>query len=167
MAELFYRMAAIRAVRSVMDVAAQLLGPHQYGVGVSAGCEHIVHCMQHSLRVTVSHRYERAAGGGQNRHPQCVQRMPAPSTAHCTLRHSRARTHSPHRPLGLLAAHTAHTTAQGRRRPSRLHRLSQRSTAVSYAAFVELLMQLNESWHVNHNNTDPSTRTARPHPQPT
>ena len=49
MAELFYRMAAVRAVRSVMDVAAQLLGPHQYGVGVSAGCEHIVHCMQHSL----------------------------------------------------------------------------------------------------------------------
>ena len=49
MAELFYRMAAVRAVRSVMHVAAQLLGPHQYGVGVSAGCEHIVHCMQHSL----------------------------------------------------------------------------------------------------------------------
>ena len=49
MAELFYRMAAVRAVRSVMDVTAQLLGPHQYGVGVSAGCEHIIHCMQHSL----------------------------------------------------------------------------------------------------------------------
>ena len=49
MGELFYRVAAVYAVRSVSDVARQLLAPHQYGVGVPGGCEHIVHCMQHSL----------------------------------------------------------------------------------------------------------------------
>ena len=49
MAELFYRIAAIRAVRSVADSARELMEPHQFGIGVSGGCEHIVHCMQHSL----------------------------------------------------------------------------------------------------------------------
>ena len=49
MAELFYRIAAVRGVRLVADSARQLMGPHQYGVGVPGGCEHIVHCMQHSL----------------------------------------------------------------------------------------------------------------------
>lgn len=53
MGELFYRVAAVRAVRDVVDCAhALLLAPHQYGVGVAGGCEHIVHCMQHSLTHT-------------------------------------------------------------------------------------------------------------------
>ena len=49
MAELFYRIAAIRAVRSAADDAQRILAPHQFGVGVKGGCEHVVHCMQHSL----------------------------------------------------------------------------------------------------------------------
>ena len=49
MGELFYRVAAVRAVRSASDAARGLLSPHQFGVGVAGGCEHIVHCMQHSL----------------------------------------------------------------------------------------------------------------------
>ena len=47
--ELFYRLAAIVAVRRVSDVAAQLLAPHQYGVGVAAGAEKILHSLQHEL----------------------------------------------------------------------------------------------------------------------
>ena len=47
--ELFYRLAAMVAVRRVSDVAAQLLAPHQYGVGVAAGAEKIVHSLQHEL----------------------------------------------------------------------------------------------------------------------
>ena len=110
MAELFYRMAAVRAVRSVMDDAARILGPNQQGVGTSAGCEHIIHCMQHSL----SHigGIACAAGGDQDRHPQCVQHVPAPTTAHRTVRHSRPRSHPPHRPLGILTANPAHTAVQ-------------------------------------------------------
>jgi hypothetical protein len=49
MGELFYRVAAVRAVRAASDSARGLLAPHQYGVGVPGGCEHIIHCMQHSL----------------------------------------------------------------------------------------------------------------------
>ena len=49
MGELFYRVAAVRAVRDAAGNARALLSPHQYGVGVPGGCEHIVHCMQHSL----------------------------------------------------------------------------------------------------------------------
>ena len=56
MGELFYRVAAVRAVRSVSDVARTLLAPHQYGVGVPGGCEHIVHCMQHSLSHVTDNR---------------------------------------------------------------------------------------------------------------
>ena len=52
MAELFYRIAAVRAVRSVAEKAGTLLAPRQYGIGVPGGCEHIVHCMQHSLTTT-------------------------------------------------------------------------------------------------------------------
>ena len=47
--ELFYRLAAIVAVRRVMSEAAGLLAPHQYGVGVPAGAERIVHTLQHEL----------------------------------------------------------------------------------------------------------------------
>lgn len=49
MGELFYRLAAAHAVHAVSKEARELLRPHQYGVGVSGGCEHIVHHMQHSL----------------------------------------------------------------------------------------------------------------------
>ena len=48
MGELFYRIAAVHAVQSAQKMGG-LLSPHQYGIGVRAGCEHIVHCMQHSL----------------------------------------------------------------------------------------------------------------------
>ena len=47
--ELFYRMAAVIAVRRVRSAAAPLLAPHQFGFGVRNGCEHIVHSLQHAL----------------------------------------------------------------------------------------------------------------------
>ena len=47
--ELFYRLAAIVAVRRVSKQAAELLAPHQYGLGVAAGAEKIVHSLQHEL----------------------------------------------------------------------------------------------------------------------
>jgi hypothetical protein len=50
--ELFYRLAAIVAVRRVSGEAAQLLTPHQYGIGVAAGAEKIVHSLQHELTDT-------------------------------------------------------------------------------------------------------------------
>ena len=50
--ELFYRLAAIVAVRRVSTEAAQLLAPHQYGMGVAAGAEKIVHSVQHELTDT-------------------------------------------------------------------------------------------------------------------
>ena len=56
MGELIYRIAAVRAVRSVSGAARALLAPHQYGIGVAGGCEHIVHCMQHSLSHVADNR---------------------------------------------------------------------------------------------------------------
>ena len=50
--ELFYRLAAIVAVRRVSKQAAKLLAPHQYGLGVAAGAEKIVHSLQHELTDT-------------------------------------------------------------------------------------------------------------------
>ena len=50
--ELFYRLAAIVAVIRVSTEAAQLLAPHQYGMGVAAGAEKIVHSAQHELTDT-------------------------------------------------------------------------------------------------------------------
>ena len=47
--ELFYRLAAIVAVRRVSSEAAQLLAPHQFGMGVAAGAEKILHSVQHEL----------------------------------------------------------------------------------------------------------------------
>jgi hypothetical protein len=47
--ELFYRLAAVIAVSRTRKAAAQLLSPHQYGVGVPSGAERIVHSMQYSL----------------------------------------------------------------------------------------------------------------------
>ena len=47
--ELFYRLAAIAAVRKVGSKAAVLLAPHQYGVGVAACAEKIIHSLQHKL----------------------------------------------------------------------------------------------------------------------
>ena len=50
--ELFYRLAAIVAVRRVSSEAARLLSPHQFGIGVPAGGEKIVHSLQHELTDT-------------------------------------------------------------------------------------------------------------------
>jgi len=47
--EVFYRLAAVIAVKKVVLQAADLLSPHQYGVGVSSGAERILHSMQHTL----------------------------------------------------------------------------------------------------------------------
>ena len=47
--ELFYRLAAVIAGSRAGAAAAQLLAPHQFGVGVPSGAERIVHSMQHSL----------------------------------------------------------------------------------------------------------------------
>jgi hypothetical protein len=47
--ELFYRLAAVIAVSRTGATAAQLLAPHQLGVGVPSGAERIVHSMQYSL----------------------------------------------------------------------------------------------------------------------
>ena len=40
------------AVRRVSKQAAELLTPHQYGLGVVAGAEKIVHSLQHELTDT-------------------------------------------------------------------------------------------------------------------
>ena len=47
--ELFYRLAAIVAVKRVSSQAAALLTPHQYGFGVPSGAEKILHSVQHEL----------------------------------------------------------------------------------------------------------------------
>ena len=47
--EMFYRLAAVLAVRRVTAAAATLLAPHQYGIGVPGGGERILHSMQHTL----------------------------------------------------------------------------------------------------------------------
>lgn len=47
--ELFYRLAAVIAVKKVAYIAGKLLQPHQYGVGVSSGAERILHSLQHEL----------------------------------------------------------------------------------------------------------------------
>ena len=50
--EVFYRLAAIVAVKRVSNEAAELLKPHQYGIGVAAGAEKILHSLQHELTDT-------------------------------------------------------------------------------------------------------------------
>jgi hypothetical protein len=47
--EVFYRLAGVIAVRKITAAAAELLVPHQYGIGVPSGAERIVHSMQYSL----------------------------------------------------------------------------------------------------------------------
>jgi hypothetical protein len=47
--ELFYRLAAVIAVSRESKSAAELLAPHQLGVGVPSGAERIVHSMQYEL----------------------------------------------------------------------------------------------------------------------
>jgi hypothetical protein len=49
MGEIFYRVAALKAVTTVSETAAKLLGPIQFGVGIPAGCEQAVHRLQHQL----------------------------------------------------------------------------------------------------------------------
>lgn len=51
--EVFYRIAAAHAFRVVREYMAELLSPHQYGIGISNGCEKIIHNISHSL-TTVS-----------------------------------------------------------------------------------------------------------------
>ena len=50
--ELMYRLAAVTAMRKVSAPAAQLLAPHQYGVGVQSGAERILHSVQQELTDT-------------------------------------------------------------------------------------------------------------------
>ena len=50
--ELMYRLAAVAAMRKVSVAAAQLLAPHQYGVGVPSGAERILHSVQQELTDT-------------------------------------------------------------------------------------------------------------------
>jgi hypothetical protein len=47
--ELFYRTAGVIMMRKVSNIAAEVLAPHQYGVGVPSGAERILHSVQHSL----------------------------------------------------------------------------------------------------------------------
>ena len=54
--ELFYRLAGVIAVRKVTAEAAALLAPHQLGVSVASGAEHIVHSLQHSLTNATTRR---------------------------------------------------------------------------------------------------------------
>ena len=50
--EIFYRIAAYRGQLYVQQAAKDLLQPIQLGVGVSGGCESIVHNLQHALEQT-------------------------------------------------------------------------------------------------------------------
>lgn len=47
--EVFYRIAALRANSLVIEQAAKILLPIQYGVGVSGGCQQVIHQLQHVL----------------------------------------------------------------------------------------------------------------------
>ncbi|MDB5910672.1 MAG: uncharacterized protein JWP34_4786, partial [Massilia sp.] len=47
--ELFYRLAGVIVVRKITKTAAALLAPHQFGVGIPAGAERILHSLQHLL----------------------------------------------------------------------------------------------------------------------
>ena len=49
--EIFYRIAAYRGQLVVQKVAQSILQPIQLGVGVSGGCESIVHNLQHALEL--------------------------------------------------------------------------------------------------------------------
>jgi hypothetical protein len=47
--EMFYRLAAAIAVKRVVPEAINLFSPHQYGVGLSDGCQRVIHSLQHEL----------------------------------------------------------------------------------------------------------------------
>ena len=47
--ELFYRLAGVIVVRKITKAAAVLFSPHQFGVGIPAGAERILHSLQHLL----------------------------------------------------------------------------------------------------------------------
>ena len=47
--EIFYRVAATLALQTIRDAISNLLKPIQLGVGVSGGCEAIIHNLQHLL----------------------------------------------------------------------------------------------------------------------
>ena len=49
--EIFYRIAAYRGQLVVQKVAQSILQPIQLGVGISGGCESIVHNLQHALEL--------------------------------------------------------------------------------------------------------------------
>jgi len=50
--EYFYRLAASRQIKQVANQIPKLLLPLQYGVGISGGCEHVIHTVQHALENT-------------------------------------------------------------------------------------------------------------------
>lgn len=140
--ELFYRIAAVRAVRSVSGAARakKLLAPHQYGVGVAGGCEHVVHCMQHSLSRIADNR------------PLAAVKIDISSAFNMCKRsrsaaqHAPARTAAPTRPLGVLTAHTAHTTVQRRAACRALHPVGQRRSARRPAQHTAVL-SISEAGH--------------------
>lgn len=47
--EIFYRIAALRASRLAAPEASSVLKPIQYGIGVSGGCQMVIHKLQHLL----------------------------------------------------------------------------------------------------------------------
>jgi hypothetical protein len=47
--EYFYRLAASRQIKQVANQISKILLPIQYGVGISGGCEHVIHTVQHAL----------------------------------------------------------------------------------------------------------------------
>jgi len=47
--EVFYRLAARYALEKLKKIVGELLAPHQYAVGVSSGCEAIVHSIRQDL----------------------------------------------------------------------------------------------------------------------
>lgn len=48
--EYFYRLAAYRQIKQVNNQVPQLFLPIQLGVGISGGCENIIHNIQHALQ---------------------------------------------------------------------------------------------------------------------
>ena len=56
--EYFYRIAAAHAFRVVREYMAELLSPHQYGIGISNGCEKIIHNISHSLFFLINTIYK-------------------------------------------------------------------------------------------------------------
>ena len=120
MGEVFYRVAAVRAVRGAADNARGLLAPHQYGVGVPGGCEHIVHCMQHALtHIRADGPLAAVKIDISNAFNTC-QRTVYASTLF-GARHTAALLAAPLRSLCVLTAHAAHSADQRCRKRGSLY----------------------------------------------